>query len=296
MMETFPSAPEAQNESGLVLTPEEQADLTQAVQLLESPSLAIQLANLVGSPIEWGVSRLPKGVRNTVQNVVRTALNKAVSAALLGFRDEPARKASPKLHALATAASGAVGGFFGTAALAVELPVTTTLMMRAIADIARSEGFTLSDPAVQAACVEVFALGGKAPGDDAADSGYYASRGALSEVMKHAARELASMASSRAGQQIAQAGSSLQTGIWLARLIDTVSARFGIVITEKIAAQLMPVVGAASGAAINTLFTRYYQSVARGHFIVRRLELRHGEAAVRQAYETILQHQRLPRR
>lgn len=282
--------------SGPALTPQEQADLARAVELLESPSLTIQLANLVGTPIEWGVARLPKAVRNKVQGLVRAALNKAVSASLLGFKDQPSRQASPRLHALATAASGAVGGFFGTATLAVELPVTTTLMMRAIADIARGEGFSLSDPAVQAACVEVFALGGKAPGDDAADSGYYASRGALSEVLKHTARELAGMAAQRAGQQIAQTGSSLQTGIWLARLIDAVASRFGVVITEKLAAQIMPVVGAASGAAINTMFTRYYQSVARGHFIVRRLELRHGEAAVRQAYEATLLRQRLARR
>lgn len=277
----------------LALTQQERDELARAVGLLESPSLTIQLANIVGTPIEWGVARLPKAVRDKVQGLVRTALSKAVSAALLGFKDEPARKASPRLHALATAASGAVGGFFGTATLAIELPVTTTLMMRAIADVARGEGFSLSDPVVQAACVEVFALGGKAPGDDAADSGYYASRGALSEVIKHTARELTGMAAQRAGQQIAQSGSSLQAGVWLARLIDAVASRFGVVVTEKLAAQIMPVVGAASGAAINTLFTRYYQSVAQGHFIVKRLEARYGEAVVRQEYEAILVRQRL---
>ena len=277
----------------LALTQQERDELARAVGLLESPSLTIQLANIVGTPIEWGVARLPRAVRDKVQGLVRTALSKAVSAALLGFKDEPARKASPRLHALATAASGAVGGFFGTATLAIELPVTTTLMMRAIADVARGEGFSLSDPFVQAACVDVFALGGKAPGDDAADSGYYASRGALSEVIKHTARELTGMAAQRAGQQIAQSGSSLQAGVWLARLIDAVASRFGVVVTEKLAAQIMPVVGAASGAAINTLFTRAYQSVAQGHFIVKRLEARHGEAVVRQEYEAILVRQRL---
>lgn len=277
------------------LTQQERADLGRAVALLENPSLTIQLANLVGTPIEWGIARLPESVRGKVHGLVRTALSKAVSAALLGFKDEPSRKASPRLHALATAASGAVGGFFGTATLAVELPVTTTLMMRAIADVARSEGFSLSEPSVQAACVEVFALGGKTPGDDAADSGYYASRGALSEVLKHTARELASVAAQRAGQQVAQAGSSLQTGVWLARLIDVVAGRFGVVVTEKLAAQIMPVVGAASGAAINTLFTRYYQSVAQGHFIVKRLEALHGEGLVKQEYEAILVRRRLAR-
>jgi len=281
--------------AGGSLGQQERDDLARAVMLLESPSLTIQLANLVGTPIEWGMARLPKAARNKVQGLVQVALSKAVSAALLGFKDEPSRQSSPRLHALATAASGAVGGFFGTASLAVELPVTTTLMMRAIADIARSEGFSLADPAVQATCVEVFALGGKTADDDAADSGYYASRGALSEVLKHTARELTGLAAKRAGQQMAQAGSSLQTGIWLARMIDAVAARFGVVVTEKLAAQIVPVVGAASGAAINTLFTRYYQSVAKGHFIVRRLELQYGEALVQQEYEAILVRRRLAR-
>jgi hypothetical protein len=42
--------------------------------------------------------------------------------------------------------SGAAGGTFGLAALPVELPVSTTIMLRSIAEIARSEGEDLSDP------------------------------------------------------------------------------------------------------------------------------------------------------
>jgi hypothetical protein len=38
------------------------------------------------------------------------------------------------------ALSGGVGGFFGVAAIAFELPLSTTIIMRSIADIARSEG------------------------------------------------------------------------------------------------------------------------------------------------------------
>src|SRR5690606_16527871 len=141
--------------------------------------------------------------------------------------------ASTRLHKAATAATGAVGGFFGMSALALELPVTTTLIMRAIADVARSEGCVLSDPEVQAACIEVFALGGNAPDDDAADSGYYASRGALAEVVRLTTKDLVGIAGQRAGERALTGAGSTQISTWLARLIDAAAARFGVVVTEK---------------------------------------------------------------
>nr|WP_283114711.1 EcsC family protein [Neisseria flavescens] len=39
-----------------------------------------------------------------------------------------------------------MGGFFGFSAIMVELPVSTTIMMRSILDVARSEGFDITDP------------------------------------------------------------------------------------------------------------------------------------------------------
>ena len=45
------------------------------------------------------------------------------------------------------------------------------------------------------------------------------------------------------------------------------------------------VVGAAGGALINTLFIDHFQDMARGHFVVRRLERVYGTDAVRAAYE-----------
>jgi len=47
------------------------------------------------------------------------------------------------------------------------------------------------------------------------------------------------------------------------------------------------VIGAAGGALINTLFIGHYQDMARGHFIVRRLEKIHGAEPVRLAYEDL---------
>jgi hypothetical protein len=42
----------------------------------------------------------------------------------------------------------------------------------------------------------------------------------------------------------------------------------------------VPVVGAIGGAAVNLAFAEYFQTLARGHFIVRRLERSHGSVAV----------------
>ena len=55
----------------------------------------------------------------------------------------------------------------------------------------------------------------------------------------------------------------------------------------KFAAQAVPIVGAAAGATLNTMFTDYYQDMARGHFIVRRLELKYGEDVVRTCYDRV---------
>jgi len=66
-----------------------------------------------------------------------------------------------------------------------------------------------------------------------------------------------------------------------------VAARFSIPVSEKILAQAVPIVGAVGGAALNTLFIDHFQTVAHGHFTVRRLERLHGEIAVREAYERL---------
>lgn len=264
------------------------ADLRRAVALLETPSVTIRIVNLVGVPIEWGVSRLPKSALKKVQSIAQAALCKSVTVALRTMDDMPRREASPRLHKIATAATGAVGGFFGMSALAIELPVTTAIMMRSIADVARSEGFAITDMVVQKACVEVFALGGKSESDDASDSGYYASRGMLAEAVKHTTRELVGLAGKRSGEGAAHAMGASQIGASLAKLIDAVATRFGIVITEKMAAQIVPVLGAATGAAINALFTDHYQDMARGHFIVRRLEVKYGGEHIEAAYRELL--------
>ena len=69
--------------------------------------------------------------------------------------------------------------------------------------------------------------------------------------------------------------------------LSRLAARFGVVVTEKLAAQAIPVVGAVGGAAVNAAFAKHFQAMARGHFLVRRLERLHGAETVRFEYERL---------
>jgi len=146
-------------------------------------------------------------------------------------------------------------------------------MLRSIADIARSEGHDVSLLEVRLACLEVFALGGGSPTDDAGESGYWMIRGALSKYLSDAANHLA------------RKGLTDKSAPALVRLAAQIAARFGVVVSEQAAAQVVPVVGAVSGGAINYLFMNHFQDVAKGHFVVKRLEKKYGTALVRKAYE-----------
>jgi hypothetical protein len=70
----------------------------------------------------------------------------------------------------------------------------------------------------------------------------------------------------------------------IARLLSAIASRFGVVVSEQAAAKAIPVIGAASGAVINVLFIDHFQDMARGHFIIKRLEAKYGQGTVESAY------------
>jgi hypothetical protein len=269
-------------ETQILPTSQDWADLQRAVALLESPTLTAKMANLIGSPLEFAVKKLPQSVSRRIHGAVEAALFKSAQAALLTMDNTPGKAASTRWHKAAAAATGALGGAFGFTALFLELPVSTTIMMRSVADVARSEGFDLSEMATRHACLEVFALGGNSGQDDASETGYYITRGFTAEVMRHLSAELAGAAVGGGGVMIGL--TPKEAGKWLAKIVEKVAARFGVVVTEKFAAQAVPIIGAVAGATLNTMFTDYYQDMARGHFIVRRLERQYGYDTIRAAY------------
>ncbi|GEN77889.1 EcsC family protein [Chryseobacterium hagamense] len=251
-------------------------ELRQAMEILENPGIVAKITNAIGQPLEKTLKFLPKNIHEKIGTITEAALIKAADAAIFTVKDIPNTQPSNWWHKIGVAASGAVGGFFGLPALAVELPVSTTIMLRSVIDIARSQGESVKDPDVKLACLEVFALGGKSEADDASESGYFATRIALAQTMTEAAKQFTS-------KTLADEGASM-----IVKLISKVAARFSIQVSEKVTAQAVPAIGAAGGAIVNTLFIDHFQDMAKGHFIVRKLEKIYGEETVRTAYEDML--------
>jgi hypothetical protein len=181
--------------------------------------------------------------------IVESVLWRAQSVSMAGLDETTDGRPWIWFHRLVATASGAGAGFLGAPGLLWDLPVTTGTIMRSVADIARSfPGENLSSDDTKRACIEVFSFGGPETDDDDADAGYWTARASLSHV-------------------------TIQI------MIRTVAGRFGVVLTEKALAQLVPVAGMVAGAGLNYAFIHYYQQMARVHFTVREVERRTGDAA-----------------
>lgn len=259
----------------MTFTKTDLTDLKKAKTLLENPSIAAKITNLLGTPIESAFELMPDNWNAKVGEVTQAALSKAAYTAIFTMKDVPGEKASNIWHKIAVASTGGIGGFFGLPALAVELPISTTIMLRSIADIARSEGESIRKIESKIACIEVFALGGPSKSDDASESGYFAIRAAIAQSV------------TRAAEFMAEKGMAEEGAPALVRLIIQIAERFSIQVSEKAAVQAIPAVGAAGGALINTLFIDHFQDMARGHFIVRRLERKYGKEIVEATYKTV---------
>jgi hypothetical protein len=255
--------------------PADLRDLQRAKELLERRPFAVKVSNLLGMPIDAGFSLLPKRWAGTINHAANAALFRALQVAVATTGRKGGKRSSTRWHKILAGASGGVGGAFGLAGLALELPVSTTLMLRSIAQIARGEGHDLNDHSVKLACLEVFALGGENRSAPAVESPYWATRLALSESIKEAAAHLA------------RKGAVEKSAPAVARLIAAIGSRFGVVISEELAAKALPIIGAVGGGVINIVFMTHFQHLACGHFTVLRLEKTYGSEAVRRQYEAL---------
>jgi EcsC protein family len=248
--------------------------LAAAVRRLESQSLAGRLAALASKPVGFVQRALPATASAAVAKLTKHALERALDVALFSLRNRRIR-GGRKVHSGLACTSGAIGGAFGLAALAVELPISTTIMLRAIAAIAEQEGEDLSDPRTGLACLEVFALGGPAIDETGVEADYFAVRAMLARGLV----EIADFAIDK--------GAIRESGSLLARFLTKIAARFGIVVSQKVAAQAVAVLGALGGATVNLAFIEHFQDLARGHFTVRRLERIYGPDVVRREYDRL---------
>lgn len=251
-------------------------EIREAREILEHRGIADRLTELLGAPITASLKLLP----DAAEKVVYAAVDKSLSVALdlavdtLGKKDPVAEEPRVLMHKLLAGLSGAAGGALGGATIAAELPVSTVLILRSVADIARSQGEDLESIESRLACLEVFALdpGRSARVEDDTELGYLAVRVAMGRQIHEASAHLA------------KHGLANKTAPPLVQFISMIGKRFGVVVSEKIAAQAIPIIGAVGGALINTYFIDHYQNIARAHFTVRRLERKYGENRIRAAY------------
>jgi len=254
------------------------ADLRYAHQNLEHPSFAARLSDLLASPIEEALSLLPKNWRKALQRTAQASIYRSLRIAMMSMGSLQHAPAQTWTHKLLVAGTGAASGFFGPLATLAELPLATTLILRSIADIARSEGEDLSDRDNRIACVQVFALGARTKDDNAADLGYYGLRITLG---LHFERDILEYAAHAEGPHIPA----------FIDLTRAIAARFGVVISDKSAAQMVPIAGALTGAMLNLIFMQHFQDVARGHFIVRRLERKYSVEDIKREYQRLTEEE-----
>jgi EcsC family protein len=252
------------------LSPASRRALRGAVQTLENPRLAARLADYAGQPVNRILRLMPQVASDRLNEVVKTTILKCLEVAIDSLEQTPSPPA-PWLSSAMAGITGGISGAIGWIALPVELPLTTTLMLRGIADIARHEGEDLSEIAGRLACMEVFALGGNRT-ENRMNVGYYAARAFLARLTGEASAYLLE-------RGVAGVSAPVLTGF-----VAEISSRFGIVVSDRIAASAVPVLGALGGATVNVIFMDHFQRIAQGHFTVRRLERQYGADAIHSQY------------
>ncbi|WP_371156609.1 EcsC family protein [Jannaschia sp. 2305UL9-9] len=218
---------------------EREAELDRiALQLRGANGTGMQLLNLIGTQAEGLLDMLPGPVKGGLEKATAAALEQSFNAAAASRGR--LRDTSDWLTRAMTMGTGAAGGFGGLPSALAELPVTTTVILRAIQGIADEHGFDPAKPEVRAACLRVFAAAGPLDDDDGTDLSFITMRLTL-------------------------------TGGTIQGLIAKVAPRLAVPLGQKLAAQAVPVIGAAAGAATNYIYTSYYQDMARVQFGLMRL-------------------------
>lgn len=260
------------------LTLEHTVELKRCKNILENPSYFIQLASMAGKPIDIAMKSFPIDL----QSVIDKALYAAIETAAYSISEKEGKTIlldENFRHKVLATTSGLVGGSGGIATIAAELPITTTIIMRSILKIAKSHQFDIKTPEVKIACIEVFALGSpNSSSDDYAENSYIASRIAMGVEIKSAINYLSKLGTQKILFSEAPA---------IVAIINKIASHFGIVATNKLIAQTLPIVGGITAATINYLFISHYQSMADAHFSIKKLEKEYTTEVVFSTYKSL---------
>lgn len=234
-----------------------------AARQRKANGLLMTAINFVGGQVEDGLKLLPKSARDQVDEIARVALRHSFDVASRSRSGVGQNIGSDRLHKLIGTLSGAVGGFGGLPTAIAELPVATTVIFRAVHHVAIEHGEDPDAPATRMECLAVFGAGGPGTEDDGVDTAFIGARLSIS-------------------------------GAAVNGLISKVAPKFAAVLSQKLASQAVPVLGAAAGAGTNYAFVDYYVSMAHVHFGLRRLARIYGEDAVLDEFHKVLAAAALP--
>ena len=141
---------------------------------LENPGLTAQLTSLLGTPIEYGLKKLPRKVNEKLGSVIEGALLKVARSATATLRGKRQRSTSGEPFASALAppfpVASALFGRWRCWSRCRSPPASSSVP----SPTSRAGGESIKDMDTLMACIEVFALGGKSASDDASESGCYA--------------------------------------------------------------------------------------------------------------------------
>jgi hypothetical protein len=282
-MKFYQPVPQDIAEAASFLTAHEQQDLWQhAILMADSRGVMMRLTGMFGRRVEAIRRRFSKTAdriggqtwadfTKRAQDAVEDTLWSSYNLATFGLEATP-RLLRPKrsngnhLHKFATAASGVASGFIGLPGVLFDIPFTTTTILRSIAEVARDAGEDVSSEETKRVCLEILAFGGPSPADDETEIGYWATRIGINHIAVNL-------------------------------LIKSAGDRFGLIISDKLLTQAVPVVGAVAGGVLNYAFTDYYQTMARIQFCLRSLDRRTGQpAAVRASFASMVDAARNRRR
>lgn len=220
----------------------------------------MKAVNFVGGQVEDGLKMLPKGARSQIDLAARRALEASYDAA---SRTRKSYGGSDRMHKVLSAVSGGLGGLGGLPTALLELPLATTVIFRAVQGVAAQYGEDPSSVETRLECLAVFGAGGPTDSDDGIDTAFFSARVGLTGAAVHG-------------------------------LLSKVAPRFATVLSQKLASQAVPVLGAAAGAGTNYAFTDYYVSMAHVHFGLRKLARTHGEVVVLDEFHRVLTASQIP--
>jgi len=239
------------------------ADIADLVARQRKANGALMTAiNFVGGQVEDGLKLLPASARDQIDDLARAALRQSYDLASKSRSGRGQSIGSDRVHKILGTLSGALGGIGGLPTALAELPVATTVIFRAVHHVAVAHGEDPDAEETKMECLAVFGAGGPGTDDNGVDTAFIGARLSLS-------------------------------GAAVNGLIGKVAPKFAAVLSQKLATQAVPILGAAAGAGTNYAFVDYYVSMAHVHFGLRRLARIYGDQAVTDHFHAVLAESRL---